>query len=155
MNAKELYLNICQVVSAGEAAPMTWPNDYDREAVVHVSRSSNGNNISHITVEFAGIRAKFLSCLIFDGTGDYGTGVHNFAMPRIRTTVQQKALGCLSVLNYLTANGYIKADFEFFRDKIVADLNGGVGDTLIKYDQMCKLSKLHIERQKESASIAA
>lgn len=155
MNAQELYLNICQVVSAGEAAPMTWPNDYDREVAIHVARSCDNFNISHITTEFKGIRAKFLSCLIFDGTGDYGTGVHNFAMPRIRTTVQQKALGCLSVLDYLTSNGYISSSFEFFRDKIVADLNGGVGDTLIKYDQMCKLSKLHIERQKEYTSNAA
>lgn len=146
MNSKELYLNISQVVSAGEDGPMTWPTDFDRQAVVHVSRSSNNGNISHVTVEFAGIRAKFLCCLIFEGTGDYGTGVHNFAMPRIRTNLQQKAIGCLSILQYLIDNHYIVANFEFFRDKIVSELNGGVGDTLIKYDAVCQRSKDHIVR---------
>ncbi len=144
MNAQELYLNISQVVSAGDTSPMTWPTDYEREAVVHVSRSSQQGNISHITIEFSGIRAKFLSCLIFDGTSNHGTGVHNFAMPRIRTTVQQKALGCLSVLQYLIDNGHLDADFAFFREKIMSDLNGGVGDTLLKYDLMCKASEKYL-----------
>lgn len=150
MNAQELFLNIAQVVSAGEAAPMTWPTDYKRQAVVHVSRSAQQGNISHITVEFTGVRAKFLSCLIFDGAGNYGTGVHSFAMPRIRTSVQQKALGCLSVLQYLIDNGHLDAQFSFYQDKIVSELNGGVGDTLIKYEAMCNASRDYLAARAES-----
>jgi hypothetical protein len=157
MNSQELYLNICQIISEGERTPMTWPTDFNRNIAVHVSRSSQGRNISHITVEFTGIRAKFLSCLMFDGSSDYGTGVHTFAMPRIKTTIQQKALGCLSVLEYLIDNDHLQADMAFFREKVIADLTGGVGDTLIKYDKMCAASRRYLAEtaQGKNSDIAA
>lgn len=153
MNAKELFLNISQIVSAGEAGPMTWPTDFNREAVVHISRSAKQGNISHITLEFAGVRAKFLSCLIFDGAGNHGTGVHSFAMPRIRTTVQQKALGCLSVLNYLIDNNHLDAEFSFYADKIMSEINGGVGDTLLKYEAMCQASRDYLAAYGEGRKV--
>lgn len=148
MNSQELFVNLCQIISTEETG-MTWPTDYDREAVVHVSRSARrgaDQQISHITIEFAGVRAKFFCCILFDGSGPYGASFREFAMPRIRTTINQKAMGFLSVIEYLVSNGYLGCDsnFEFFREKVIADLNGGVGDTLIKYDQIKARTRRHL-----------
>ena len=149
MNSKQLYVNISQIISSDETG-WAMPTDFDREAIVHISRASN-NNISHITMEFAGIRAKFLSCIIFDGSGNYGTSVHNFAMPRLKLSLHQKALAALSLLQFLIDEGHLDANFDFFREKICSDLNGGVGTTLIKYDRMCELSARYLESSKLAA----
>jgi hypothetical protein len=146
MNSQELYLNISQIISNQETG-LEWPSDYDREAVVHVSRASNENQISHITLEFAGVRAKFFSCIMFDGSGDHGVGVHSFAMPKLKLTLPQKALAALSVLQYLIDQNMINANFKFYREKICAELNGGVGHTLTKYDLICKASRDYLERK--------
>lgn len=148
MNSKELYLNICQIISIDG---MTWPqeSEYEREAIVHVSRSSNKTSISHITLEFAGVRAKFFCCILFDGSGDYGVGVHSFAMPKLKLTLPQKALASLSILKYLIDSGRLSANFEFYRERICTDLNGGVGDTLIRFDALCAKSVTYLDHKEK------
>jgi hypothetical protein len=148
VNSKELYLNICQIISLDG---MTWPqeSEYNREAVVHVSRSSNNKSISHITLEFSGVRAKFFCCILFDGSGDYGVGVHSFAMPKLKLTLPQKALASLSILKFLIDSRRLDANFEFYRERICTDLNGGVGDTLIRFDALCMKSAQYLEHKEK------
>src|SRR5579872_3004485 len=152
MNSKQLYVNICQIISTDETG-MVWPQDYDRECVVHVSRSSNDSSISHITLEYAGIRAKFFCCIVFDGTGNYGVTAHSFAMPKLKLTLPQKALVALSVLSYLIETKHLDANFEFFREKICTDLNGGVGNTLSRFDLISFNSLEYLDRQMDGRKV--
>lgn len=152
MNSKQLYLNICQIISTDETG-FSWPTDYDRPAIVHVSRSSNDKSISHITLEFSGIRAKFFSCILFDGTGDYGVNVHNFAMPRLKLGLPQKALFALSMLSFLIEENYLNANFDFFREKICSDLNGGVGNILNRFDFICRKTDDYLKERERRITI--
>ena len=153
MNSKELYTNLCQII-VPEGGRVTWPTDFHREAIVHVARNNKNSAISHITVEFHGIRAKFLCCLLFDGTGDSGVSVHGFAMPRIKLSVPQRALAAMSVLQFLVDGGWLKADFNFIRERICSDVNGGTGSTSAEYDIISAHSVhyVNVEDQPNSAA---
>jgi hypothetical protein len=150
MNSKEVFMNIYQILSSEQA--ISFPEDFDRELVVHVSRAAQGN-ISHITLEFAGIRAKFFSCLVFDGSGDLGTSLGNFAMPKMKLQLDQKAIILLTIIEYLIENNIIKANFEFFKARISDDLSGGVGPLIAKYDRVCKNSRDYIKSKEEGRKV--
>lgn len=145
MNAKQLFLNISQILDVEDKVnPFPFVSDMGdvphEEPEVHIA-TNHGSNISHITLEYYGEqRAKFFTCLVFDGSGDRGTDTNMIAMPRVKITMFQKALLALSVLDYLCARNLIDADFEFFRAKIAAGLNGGSNRILAVYDDMCRRS---------------
>jgi hypothetical protein len=143
MNSKVLYLNICQILATSDNAVPPWPKDYDRPIVVHVGRSTNNDAISNITVEYAGVRAKFFCGLLFDGTGDYGVSARDFFMPRVKLSIQQKALLTLSLLYFLITNGKIDATTDYFREKISSDINGGAGNVLEQFDSIYHRSCHH------------
>ncbi len=145
MNSKELYVCIAQILSTTVDITRPTKTDYTREAKVVVSANHlNGygaSNISHATIEFSGVRAKFLCSLIFDGAGSHDTSVHNFSMPRQKMSMEQKALACLAVVQYLIDQEYIVADMNFFKEKFHFDVSGGVGDLLKKYESLVASSK--------------
>ena len=153
MNSQKLYLNLAQIVAL-DGEDLVNPSDYTREILVHVSRGSQNNFISHITLEYKGLKAKFFCCLTFDGSGNYGTGVHNFAMPRIKTTIQQKALACLSVLEFLIVNGYLgDSDFEYFKEKVLSETTGSSIALIRKYEEISLVSEDFLFKQAQTASV--
>lgn len=146
--ASVVYLNIHQVIANREYDVFdgVTKTDFSRPISINVSRNSNhGKDISHVTVEFAGIRAKFFCCLTFDGTGDHGASLANFAMPKLKLNASQKLVVMLSIINYMIEVGHLQADAEFYAEKLAGDLNGGVGNILSKYDAIQNNSLLYIE----------
>lgn len=153
MNSQQLYLNLAQIVAI-DGEDLVNPSDYTRELLVHISRGSQNNSISHITLEFKGLKAKFFCCLTFDGSGNYGTGVHNFAMPRIKTTIQQKALACLSVLQYLIDAKHLgDSDFEYFKEKILSETSGASIALIRKYEEISLVSEDFLLKTKQTATV--
>jgi hypothetical protein len=55
---------------------------------------------------------------------------------------------CLAVLDYLISEDQIDgADFDFIREKIQFDANGGVGNLLRDYDQLKAAAVAFIQRE--------
>ena len=167
MNSKQLYVMICMAI-AKENKPNAYnPSFHEMSASVRTQiaynhQAAEGSNISYATLEFSGIRAKFLCTLIFDGAGEHDTSVHNFSMPRQKLNPQQKALVCLAFMEYMTTSKggepLIAADFNFIREKIQFNVNGGVGDLLHEYDEMRNAAFEYVERKTvlaQQKSIAA
>jgi hypothetical protein len=148
MNSKEVYMNTFQVLMDRVVA---YPTDFDRELVVHVSRASAGN-ISHITMEFAGMRSKFFSCIMFDGSGDMGCGITSYAMPKSKVMVDKRALLCLTMLEYLIDTGVLKADFEYFKERISHEIQGGASDILQRYEVLSRNSRNYIKSKEAELS---
>lgn len=99
------------------------------------------SSISHVTWEFQGIRASFLACATFDGTGDNGTTIGRFAMPGQKLNQLQKALILLTLLDFSIANKQLNANFDFMVHKISADFDGGVSDLRSQLDSITLESK--------------
>ena len=97
---------------------------------VYIARNALGKT-SHATAEFAGWQTKFFSCMTFDGSGDMGTGLYAFAIPKMarpsdgQITKKQRALVLLTLLHHMIGSGQLDAPFEFYVDKISHELNGG------------------------------
>lgn len=152
MNSKEVYMNIYQVLSD---RAQSYPMDFDRKLEVHVGRASAGN-ISHITLEFYGVRAKFFSCITFDGSGDHGCNLSGFAMPKMKLDIKPRAIVFLTLLEYLIDTGVLKANFEYFKECVAMEMNGGVGDLPSQYDRVCKNSRDYIKvKEMERTSVAS
>lgn len=146
--ASVVYLNIHQVICNRDYDIFedVAKADFKRPIAIHVARNSgNGNQISHVTAEFVGLRAKFFCCMTFDGTGDHGTSLASFAMPKLKLNASQKLVIMMSIINYMIHRGYINADSEFYAEKLSSELNGGVGNILSKYDTIQNNSLLYIE----------
>lgn len=156
MKSNILFMNIYQILSS-ELATRDQPSDFNRECRVHVSSNSLSNDDyrykSHITLEFEGQRAKFFCALTFDGSGDSGTGLGHFTMPKQKLTYVQKSLVLLSVLDYLGANGHLEIEFDFMMDKVSAELDGGIVDLRGKYAMLCRNSRNYIEAKEKGAHI--
>lgn len=121
MNKQALYLAIYQATNNTNAiADITNVKDFQRSLAVHIARNS-GEEISHITLEFTGPRSRFLCSILFDGSGDMGTGLDNFAMPKVRLHARQKAVILLACLEFLTEAGVLAAQFEYFRERIAGE----------------------------------
>lgn len=150
MNSKVLYMNLYQVLST-ELSTRDAPSDFDRPLFVHVSRNNGagGDELSHVTLEYAGVRSKFFCCLTFDGSGDAGTGLGHFAMPKMKITLTQKALMLLGVLEYLTTHSYITASFDYLLERVSMDLDGGLCDLRGKYAVLCRNSRAYIEAKEK------
>ena len=148
MNSKELFLNIYQVKSDPSlnfSFPLHGINHYDRAVDVHVARNS-GRNISHISLEFSGVKASFLCLLMFESPNDNGVGLYGFAMMRVKLTLPQKALILLSCLNFLIDNNFLDVNFDYFREKIAMDLNDSDQYILQQYDKLLSSSKGYIKK---------
>ena len=124
MNSQLLHLQLSQISSGMNISSKFQPpiEESQRELSIYIARNSGGN-ISHITLEFASeYRAQHLVCLLFDGSGDMGTGLSSIAMPKVKLPKELKALAALACLTYLCTAGHIKAHPQYFRDKISAEL---------------------------------
>lgn len=155
MKSNILFMNIYQILSS-ELATRDQPSDFNRECRVHVSSNSVSGEYkykSHITLEFEGQRAKFFCALTFDGSGDLGTGLGSFTMPKQKLTYVQKSLVLLSVIEYLGENDYLQIDFDFMLDKVSAELDGGIVDLRGKYAMLCRNSRNYIEAKEKGAHI--
>jgi hypothetical protein len=124
MNAAVLYGQLFRIATGADLDP-NFSFDPDKIAGsirVHVGRNS-GVNISHITIEFADeYRAKLLVCILFDGSGDMGTGLNGVAMPKVKLPKELKAMVALACLTYLCTVGILRAHPQYFREKIEAEL---------------------------------
>lgn len=163
MNSKQLYVMICSIISQETTVPykpsvreFSAPVDYH----IAYNHGKNSDVISHASVEFKGVRAKFLSILTFDGAGPSDTAIYNFNMLRQKLSLDQKALMCLAVMEFLThkptppvACGWpiVDADFELLREKIQHAVSGGVGDILERYDLMRESAFIYVEQKTEFA----
>jgi hypothetical protein len=167
MNAKGLnqrqvlYLQLAQIVAGVpiNAGFLPKPEEYGADLALHIGYNS-GENISHITMEFRdAYRAKFLVCILFDGSGDKGTGLSGVAMPKVKLPRELKALVALSCLTYLCSRGHLKADPEYFRMKIADELfqesvaqrgsvrgngPGSNGRLLNDFDSLTQLAVSHV-----------
>lgn len=129
MDSKILFMNLHQIIGTRPSSNVR-PSDFSRELLVHVSRGAgDGRNISHVTIEFVGQVAKFYTCVMFDGSGDWGASIASFVMPRApRLNAFQKSLGLLSVIDYLAATGEISPSlFDFYKERIESEYSAGAG----------------------------
>jgi hypothetical protein len=138
-------MNIHQVLATRPSSEVR-PNDYNRELLVNVVKASgHGTQVSHITLEFIGLKGKFYQCLMFDGTGDWGASFGAFAMPGCRLQPYQKALILLSSLDYLISNGHLPhATFEFYLERIELEYSQGVGNLQESYELLKKNSEDYV-----------
>jgi hypothetical protein len=161
MDTQTLYLQLAQIVAGVpiNAGFLPKPEEYDSILSLHIARNS-GENISHITMEFKSEhRAKFLVCILFDGSGDKGTGLSSVAMPKVKLPRELKALVALSCLTYLCKKRHLDASPDYFRSKIVDELfqetsaqrgsvrGSGMGSNgllLNDFDSLTKLAESHI-----------
>lgn len=141
MNKHQLYLNIYQITgnADGNATIDCPPEDLARMLAVHVARNSGGE-ISYITMEFTGVRSRFLCSLLFDGTGDQGTGLMNFSMPKVKLNNRQKALVLLSCLELLIDQKILHASMDYFKERISNEYGNGQVAILGQYDVRNALS---------------
>ncbi len=138
MNSKELFINIHQIKS-DPGLKFNYPlniNHYDKQISVYVARNS-GSHISHITMEFIGVRARYLCVLTFNTPNDMGIGLYGLAMMHVKLTLPQKALVLLSCLNYLIDNKILDADLQYFKEKIAMDLNDTDHVIVEQYEKVC------------------
>lgn len=148
MNSKELYVTICQILAMGSNETIRpTAEEFSRPASIQLAHNHGTGIISHATVEFVGVRAKFLCTIIFDGAGPHDTSVHNFNMPRTKLSMDQKALMCLAVVEFLIDQKALKADFNFIREKVLFDINSGVGSILRTYDNLKNSSATVVRRE--------
>lgn len=161
MNSQTLYLQLAQIVAGTpiHAGFLPKPAEYRSLLSVYVARNS-GDNVSHITMEFEHEhRAQFLVCILFDGSGDMGTGLASVAMPKVKLPRELKALVALSCLTYLCEHGFLKASSAFFRYKLAAELTqeaaaqrgsvrregmGSNGALLRDFDSLTQLAESHV-----------
>jgi hypothetical protein len=152
MNSKEVFMTIHRALSIDNTYFGINSEDISRKLVIHVSRSSGNNNVSHITTEFAGVRAKFFCCLVFDGSGDSGISLQGFAMPKVKLALSQKAIVMLAILEYLTAHGYIDADMNFFKDRVASEFSGGTGNIVQRYEAILKDAQKNVSNLAKNPS---
>lgn len=145
-------MNIHQALLIDNPLLPAFPKDFSRPLVVHISKSSSGN-ISHVTTEFSGVRAKFFCCIVFDGSGDFGVGLGSFAMPKTKLTQAQKAVMLLSIIEHLISIGALPKNFEFYKDRIASEFSGGVGNILDRYKAISENSMRYIDAIENNRSI--
>jgi len=145
VNKHVLYLNLYQVATSDNCdAPLIHVTDFDREVSVLASRNSSGR-LSHIAIEFAGLKSKFLCSLVFDGSGELGIDINGFAMPRVKLRQKQKAMALLSCLEFLKDQDVVQFDIEFMADRIGAELTNGSVSFFHQYKRMTERSANHAE----------
>lgn len=151
MNRQELYLSICQAIGTDNAKPgLEKITDFDRPCTVVIARNSSGN-ISNISIEFTGYKARFLCSVLFDGNGDQSTGFSNFSMPKVKLNPRQRATVLLCCLKFLIDNGLIAADINYFCDRVVAEHSLGQGEFIANWEAVLLASKAYIKLHPEFA----
>lgn len=149
MTKQELYLSIYQIIGNFNAdARLDGVTDFDRELSINVARNSGGN-ISHITMEFAGLRSRYLCSILFDGNGDQDTCFENFAMPKVKLNGRQRCLVMLACLNFLIANDVIKADIAYFVERLTHDQRPSTVGILQHYDNVRRTTARYISDHPE------
>lgn len=148
MTKQELYLTIFQAIGNPNAnAQLLCVTDFDRDIAVNVARNSGGN-ISHITMEFIGVRSRFLCSILFDGNGDQDTCFANFAMPKVKLNGKQRSIVMIACLDFLIDNGVIDASPSYFAERIVPE-HGAHPFALRQYAQLRFAAKSYIEKHPE------
>lgn len=154
MDQKKLFINIAQAVALNAPAfSSPTPGEYSRPVAVHVARNTHNGNISHITLEFKGVRTKFLCVAMFDGFGNYGASVNGFVMPRMKLTLEERVLIALSVFEFLCTNSdspftgeaFLVADFEEYKEKFISEIKGGVNNLAEQYRRISSISDQILE----------
>jgi hypothetical protein len=148
MNSKSLYINMFQLLADHDTIrERPSQTDFSRQCFVTKAWNAGPESdmLSLAVLEFEGQRTKFVTLITFDGSGSYGASLNSFSMPRQKLTLLTKALLMMSVMQYLIDNGELKAEFEFYIDKISHDFDGGVTDLRKKYESLCARSQKYIE----------
>lgn len=149
MTKQELYLALYQATSTADAMPnIHGVDDFDRPLAVHLARNSNGN-LSYITMEFAGVRSRFLCSLIFDGNGDLGTGFSNFSMPKVKLNPRQRSIALLACLEFLIHNKLIDADFNYYAERVTVEHQTGRNGFMEHYRMIRGYSTAYIHDRPE------
>lgn len=147
MDHKELFVIISRALDVNLKGV---PEKYATPISVYAARN-HGKNTSHITLEYVGKEhAFYFCCFKFDGTGDRGTGLSAFAMPRHKLTTPQKYVIALAMIEYLISEGVINAQVEYYRDKLTTQFNSS-WSALAAYDALKRSVKLDIERHEQGA----
>lgn len=141
MNKQVLFLNIVQAIASVNGDGDLITREFDRPLRIHVARNSK-DEISYITMEFAGDCSQFMCSILFNGNGHQDTGLQNFSMPKRKLQAFQKSLVLLSCLQFLADNAVLAADMAYFRDRI----NGECGrpELLEQYELITIKSEVHI-----------
>ena len=153
MNKKILYLIIYQTIGNEKAeVPLINVYDYNRNLAIHIAKNSN-HNISYLTLEFTGHRARYLSSLVFDGNGDNACTLVNFAMPKTRISHMQKALVMLACLDFIISNNVIEnmKSFEYFRDSICTEFANGNQALIRHYDKLKQKAEFYAKQNESFA----
>lgn len=149
MNKQTLFLNIFQVSSdLCEKAAIPPHTDFDLNLQVHVARNSKNASISYITLEFAGVRSRFLCSILFNGSGDHDTCLANFSMPKRKIQSHQKAVALLSCLQFLVHNKVINASWADFCASVTADYYGP-NSVIADFDRITFKSREYIQEHPE------
>lgn len=151
MTKQELYLAIYQATGQQDGlAPLRKVFDFHRDVAVHKAKNSNGNT-SYITLEFSGLRSRYLCSILFDGSGELGVSVLNFAMPKVRLNHLQKALVLLACVEFLCGHFVLQPEnLEFYRQGISSEYGNGQTDLLIQFDQIKQVAANYLNANKDS-----
>jgi hypothetical protein len=141
MNSSEAFLNFHQILSRNISDR---PDDFHRPCRAHIARNSS-NNISHITIEFAGPRAKFLSVITFDGSGDMGTRTTNLFMPKVKLDPLPRALSLLTCMDYLISIKHLDATMDYFYEVVSFEVSRGTSQLKKRYEDLCAKSHDYIQ----------
>ena len=146
MTKQELYLSIFQIIGSFHSnAQLNKTIEFDRDLCVNVSRNSDGK-ISHITMEFIGIRARYLCSILFNGNGDQDTNFDNFAMPKIKLNAKQRSLAFLACMDFLISNKVISANLEYFVDRCVQDHLPRTADIMRHFEIIVCNARMHVDQ---------
>lgn len=155
MNKQTLYLMIYQIISQEKAdAPLIDVFDFDRNLSINIGRNSD-TKVSYINLEFAGVKARYLTSFIFDGSGDNGCSLSNFAMPKLRISHLQKALVMLACLEFLITNKVLENmnSWEYFCDRVTYDFSNGNYGLKRHYDRLRAVAADYSVRYEKEASL--
>lgn len=138
MNKHYLYLSLYQALTIESCdAAIAHVEDFDRDLSVALLYNSS-ERLSSVTLEFAGVKSRFLINLAFDGSGPQGIGLGGITLPHMPgARSKQKAFALLACIDFLIAEGYLRgADREFMAEKISAEYSQGSVAFLHQYDKL-------------------
>lgn len=149
MNHHELYLCLYQAVCHENGdAPIQKVKDFERTLEVYIARNSN-TEISSVSFEFSGLKARFHCVLSFDGINDASIGLGGFFMPKVRLNSRQRVLALLSCLSFLIEAGLIDAEWPTVKDRIGAEFGNGAIGIYHQFDRQLEKAKLQATEAEE------
>lgn len=145
MNKHYLYLSLYQALTVETCdASIAHVTDFDRELSLAMLYNSS-ERLSAVTLEFAGVKSRFLITLAFDGSGPHGIGLGGISLPHMpQAKNKQRAIALLAALDFLIAEGMLPgADREFLAEKIGTEYSQGSVAFLHQYDKLVSKAVHH------------